>query len=123
MMDDRQQIALLYDEMYTAMIQKDRGELERLHDDSFTLTHMTGMVQDKKTYVNSILNGTLNYYSADTDGLEINVSGSTARMTGKSRVSAAVFGGGRHTWPLRLEFTLQKHDDAWRLTSARPGTY
>ena len=122
-MNDRDRIALLYDEMYTAMIQKDRAELDRLHDDSFTLTHMTGMVQDKETYVNSILNGTLNYYTAETEALTITVEGDTARMTGKSRVSAAVFGCGRHTWPLRLEFTLQKHDDAWRLTSARAGTY
>ena len=122
-MNDRDKIALLYDEMYTAMIQKDRAELERLHDDSFTLTHMTGMVQDKKTYVNSILNGTLNYYSADTDGLTITVEGDSARMTGKSRVSAAVFGGGRHTWPLRLEFTLVKGDGGWKLTSAKAGTY
>ena len=124
-MNDRDKIALLYDEMYTAMIQKDRGELERLHDDSFTLTHMTGMVQDKETYVNSILNGTLNYYTAETEALTITVEGDTARMTGKSRVSAAVFGGGRHTWPLRLDFTgkqvfpVMTHEGSGQAQSAR----
>lgn len=122
-MDDWQQIALLYDEMYTAMIQKDRAELERLHDDSFTLIHMTGLVQDKETYVNSILGGALNYYTAETEGLDIQVSGDTASMTGKSRVSAAVFGGGRHIWPLRLDFTLMKKGDGWKLTSAKADTY
>ena len=37
--------------MYSAMVNKDRAELKRVHDDSFVLHHMTGMRQDKQTYV------------------------------------------------------------------------
>ncbi len=122
-MDDKQQIALLYDEMYTAMIQKDLEELDRLHDDGFTLTHMTGRVQDKKEYINSIHDGTLNYYTAETERLDIDVRHDTAVMTGLSRVSAAVYGGRRQNWPLKLEFTLKKRNSRWRLTSAKASMY
>ena len=44
-------------------------------------------------------------------------------MTGQSRVLAAVFGGGKHTWPLQLRFTLRKEARRWRLTSATASTY
>ena len=122
-MSDREQIEQLYHDMYRAMVEKDRAELERVHDDSFVLHHMTGMAQDKATYIRSILNGTLNYYSEQTDELDIQIHGDTAVMTGRSRVNAAVFGGGKHTWRLQLRFDLIRRAHGWKLTSARASTY
>ena len=122
-MNDREQIERLYHDMYTAMVKKDRAELERVHDESFVLHHMTGMAQDKETYIRSILNGTLNYYNEQTDELDIQIHGDTSVMTGRSRVTAAVFGGGRYTWRLQLRFDLIRRADGWKLTSARASTY
>ena len=122
-MADQEQITKLYHDMYRAMVQKDRAELERVHDESFFLLHMTGMRQSKQVYIDSIMNGTLNYYSEDTDRLVIQVNGSKAVMTGRSRVNAAVFGGGKHTWRLQLRFDLVKRPDGWKLTSAQASTY
>ena len=122
-MDDQEKLRQLYEDMYAAMVAKDAKELDRVHDDSFTLVHMTGMHQDKQTYIRAILNGTLNYYSAVTEGLDIQVAGDTAAMTGRSRVTAAVFGGGRHTWRLRLSFLAKKAGEEWKLTRAEASTY
>ena len=122
-MTDREQIEKLYHEMYHAMVAKDREELYRIHDDGFVLTHMTGLNQDRETYINGILDGTLNYFSEQTASLEIQITGDTAAMTGKRRVTAAVFGGGIHTWRLRLQFSLVKKDGEWKISSAQAGTY
>ncbi len=122
-MTDKEKIIQLYKEMYTAMIRKDRTELERVHDDSFILIHMTGMHQSKSVYIDSIMNGTLNYYSANHEDMQVTISNDTAKLTGKSRVNAAVFGGGKHTWRLQLEFTLVKKSDDWYFTSASASTY
>lgn len=122
-MDDRKQIEQLYNDMYRAMVNKDRSELERVHDDSFVLIHMTGMRQSKKAYIYSIMDGTLNYYSEQTEGLEISIDGDHAVMTGRSRVTAAVFGGGRHTWRLQLRFALIKRGNGWKITNAQASTY
>ena len=122
-MTDKEQIERLYHEMYAAMVKKDRAQLERIHDDSFVLVHMTGMRQSKSSYISSIMDRTLNYYSEKTEGLEIAIDGDRATMTGRSRVNAAVFGGGRHTWPLELRFQLVRRDDGWKLTEARVTTY
>ena len=122
-MIDENEIKQLYYDMYTAMIEKNESELNRVHDDSFVLIHMTGMQQTKREYIHAIMNGTLNYYSSENDSLEISINGTVARLIGRNRVTAAVFGGGRHTWHLRLTFDLKKTDDGWKFMKAQASTY
>ena len=122
-MTDKEQIIRLYKEMYAAMVNKDRAALERVHDDSFVLVHMTGMRQPKEVYISSIMDGTLNYYSASHEDMQAEVSGDTAVLVGKSRVTAAVFGGGKHTWRLQLRFQLVKKNSEWRFVLASASTY
>ena len=112
-----------YAEMYRAMIVKDTAALGSMLDDSFILVHMTGMRQAKHDYLQAIANGTLNYYSCDDTRLEISIKGESAQMTGRSRVAAAVFGGGRHTWSLRLDIALKKQGGRWLMTEIKAGTY
>ena len=122
-MDDRQQIERLYQDMYKAMVEKDLATLDRVHADEFVLVHMTGMRQSKEEYINAILDGTLNYYSASHEQIDIAIDGDRATLTGRSRVTAAVFGGGRGTWRLQLRFQLAKRDGRWLFTEARASTY
>ena len=120
---DRQRIADLYETMYRAMIAKDSATLERVHADDFVLVHMTGMRQTRQQYIAAIMDGTLNYYSAATEALDITIDGDKATLTGRSRVTAAVFGGGRHTWRLQLAFRLEKRDGRWLFTRSQAATY
>ena len=122
-MTDTEQIREQYGKMYDAMIRKDADALSAVLDDSFVLVHMTGMRQPKAAFIQSVLNGTLNYYSAQHEHMPVRVDGDTAELTGQSRVNAAVFGGGRHTWRLQQEITLTKTDGVWRMTRAVASTY
>ena len=122
-MSDKEEITQLYHDMYAAMVAKDEAELNRVHDDSFVLVHMTGMHQSKQEYIRAILDGTLNYYSEDTVDINISISGNKAVMTGHSKVSAAVFGGGRHTWRLSLKFDVKKTEEGWKLSKAQASTW
>ena len=121
--EDKSQIETLYRDMYEAMVAKDTVVLNRVHADDFVLTHMTGMHQSKQEYIKAITNGTLNYFSAEHEQMEIKVSGNHATLTGHSRVTAAVFGGRRHIWRLQLHFNLSKVEGRWYFTSARASTY
>ena len=122
-MTDTEQIREQYRKMYDAMIRKDADALSAVLDDSFVLVHMTGMRQPKAAFIQSVLNGTLNYYSAQHEHMPVRVDGDTAELTGQSRVNAAVFGGGRHTWRLQQEIALTKTDSVWRMTRAVASTY
>ena len=122
-MTDTEQIQEQYRKMYDAMIRKDAGALSDILDENFVLVHMTGMRQPKAVFIQSVLDGTLNYYSANHENIPVRLDGDTAKLTGQSRVNAAVFGGGRHTWRLQQVITLKKTGGVWRMTRAVASTY
>ena len=123
MTDDREAIEELYREYWRCMIKKDVKGLRSMMADDYTLLHMTGTKQSVEAFLKGLLDGTFNYYSADHDGIEVTVSGDRASMIGKSRVLAAVYGGGKHSWRLRGEFSLRKEEGRWKLSSSRASTY
>ena len=120
---DQQQIERLYERMYRAMIEKDTAALRPMFADDFYLVHMTGTRQNRSQYLEAIADGTLNYYSCQTEQLEVNIDGDSATLTGRSRVLAAVYGGGKHTWRLQLTFRLRREADGWRFTYSTASTY
>ena len=97
----------LYNTMYEFMINKDVSSLGKMLDENFVLVHMTGLKQNKKEYLASIKNGTLNYFSNQTENIIIETD---SKFVGQSKVSAAVFGGGKHTWNLELTIELSENN-------------
>ena len=120
---EEQLIQEAYIRMYEGMIAKDESVLREVLDDSFVLVHMTGMRQSKEAFIKAVLNGTLNYYSAEHENMPAEISGDTAVLTGQSYVAAAVFGGGRSNWRLQQKCSLKKTDGVWRITRSVAGTY
>ena len=122
-MTAQEKIKTCYHQMYRGMVEKDRGLLTEVLDDSFVLIHMTGMQQTKSAFIRAVENGTLNYFSAEHQKVEVDIHGNTAELIGQSVVSAAVCGGGRHTWHLQLNLKLVQKADTWKITEARASTY
>lgn len=84
---------------------------------------MTGLRQSRESFLSSLLSGELNYYFANHDEIIINISGCTATLIGRSVVLAAVYGGGKHSWKLQGDFTLEKVNNKWGFTSSVALTY
>lgn len=122
-MTDEEQIKELYIRYWQYMIDKDADGLNSLQTDDYYLMHMTGVKQSREVFIRGLLDGTFNYYSAEHDSIDVNITGDTAVMVGKSRVVAAVYGGGKGSWRLQGDFTLRKENGAWKLTSSRASTY
>ena len=122
-MTDEELIKELYIRYWQYMIDKDADGLRSLQADDYYLMHMTGTKQSREGFIKGLMDGTFNYYSAEHDGIEVKIDGDTAVMVGKSRVVAAVYGGGKGSWRLQGDFTLRKENGAWKLTSSRASTY
>lgn len=122
-MTDKEQIVRLNEDMLQYMIAKDTISLGGLLSDDSVLVHMTGHRQSKAEYLREIASGVLNYYSAQTDSIDITVDGDKARLIGRSRVNAAVYGGGRHTWPLQMDSKLERIGGLWKITWTKVSTY
>ena len=121
--DEEKQICELYRKYWQCMITKDAEGLRSLMADDYYLLHMTGVMQSTEVFLKGLLDGTFNYYSADHDSIDVEINGMKASMVGRSQVVAAVYGGRKNCWRLQGEFTLQKEQGVWKLTSSRASTY
>ncbi len=122
-MDDIESIREMYRKYWRYMISKDAAGLRSLMAKDYCLLHMTGVKQSAEVFLKGLMDGTFNYYSADHDSIKVTVDGDRAEMTGKSRVSAAVYGGGKSNWRLRGDFTLRNENGCWKFTSSKASTY
>ena len=109
--------------MYDGMSTKDEPILREVLDENFVLIHMTGMRQSKEAFIRSVMEGTLNYFSAVHENMPVEIHGDTAVLTGQSYVSAAVFGGGRSDWHLQQICTMKKINGNWKITLSEASTY
>ena len=122
-MGEEEKITELYKDYWNYMIEKNIDGLRGLMSSDYCLYHMTGVKQSADEFLNGLKNGTFNYYSANHDDIVVSVDGDEATMTGKSRVVAAVYGGGKGSWRLQGDFTLRKENENWKFTSSRASTY
>lgn len=122
-MTDREQIAQLYRDYWTAMIGKDVPALDDMMAEDYELRHMTGLRQGKESFFASLCGGELNYFAANHDEILVEVNGDTATLVGRTRVEAAVYGGRTNWWRLQGDFTLRKEDGEWKFVSSRASTY
>ena len=122
-MKNEEVITECYKKLYQAMIEKDNSALAELLDETFVLIHMTGMRQSRDAFILAVEDGTLNYYSAQHQDVDVRIDNDKAVLTGQSQVRAAVFGGGRHIWRLQLKINLIETDGQWIMTEAKASTY
>ena len=122
-MGEEVKISELYKDYWDYMIEKNIEGLRSLMSSDYCLYHMTGVKQSADEFIEGLKNGTFNYYSAEHDDIIVKVYGDEATMIGKSRVVAAVYGGGKGRWRLQGDFTLRKENGSWKFTSSRASTY
>ena len=120
---DTEIIKGLYRDYWRYLIDKNADGLRELMAEDYFLLHMTGVRQSRETFLQGLLDGTFHYYSAEHSFIEAEVTGDTATMIGKSRVTAAVYGGRKHIWRLQGDFTLRRENGSWKLTSSRASTW
>ena len=121
--DERETIRERYRQYWRCMIEKDADGLRAMMTDDYVLTHMTGVRQSRESFLRGLLDGTFRYYDAVHDEIDVSVRGETAVMTGKSRVTAAVYGGRKSKWNLQGDFTLRKENGAWKFAGSRASIY
>ena len=122
-MDDKEQIRAMYRKYWQCMMAKDAKGLRDLMMEDYVLEHITGVIQPCEAFLRGLLDGTFNYYAADHDSIEVEIQGEHARMTGCSRVLAAVYRRKKNSWRLRGDFTLRRENGTWKFTRSKASTY
>ena len=122
-MYEQEMIVNLYRAYWRCMIAKDADGLRGMMTEDYALQHMTGVKQSAEVFLQGLLDGTFNYYSAEHDSIDVKVNGDTATLVGRSRVVAAVYGGRKSSWRLQGDFTLRREQGVWKLASSRASVY
>ena len=123
MTEDRELIREMYRKYWRCMIEKDADGLRSLMSEDYYLLHMTGVRQSAEVFLKGLMDGTFNYYASDHDSIEVTLNGNSALMIGRSRVTAAVYGGRKRTWRLQGDFSLRKENGTWKFTGSRASIY
>lgn len=126
--DTRKDIATLeerYRMLWDCMVRKNAAGLEDVCADDYVLHHMTGMRQGKRAFIDAVADGTLTYYAAKHDSVSVSLGAdpATAVVVGRTRVDAAVFGGGRSAWHLENRLRARCDNGVWRFADHAVRTY
>ena len=107
-------VAAAVDQLRQAMFDVDQSKLESLVSDQLSYGHSSGVIDDKKTFVDKIVTGKSDFVSIDLSEQTITVSDKTAivRHLFKAKTND---GGKPGEVQLRIMLVWQKQKGGWKL--------
>lgn len=104
------------------MIAQNTSELNKIVDENFTLTHITGYIQPKNEWFSEIQKENMKYYSATEVEYSLTIDGKKATFVQKNLLDARIWGS-RNTWRLQQTMQLEKRHDKWVILSSVARTF
>ena len=107
-------VAAAVEQLRQAMIDADQSKLESLVSDQLSYGHSSGVIDDKKTFVDKIVTGKSDFVSIDLSEQTITVSDKTdiVRHLFKAKTND---GGKPGELQLRIMLVWQKQKGGWKL--------
>ena len=119
---DEEEVLAVTRQLAQLMIDRDTAAMNKILNEDYTLTHMTGYVQPKAEWFNEVTKESMKYYSAKEVSHSVTVDGNkgTARM--QNLVDARIWGS-RNTWRLQQIMTLEKRNGKWIILKSVASTF
>ena len=99
-----------------ALTHSDFAALDRILSDDLLYTHSSGVTETKAEYLGQLKAGTLKYVSVEHRETRVRLFGSTALITGKTRIKAVARGQELNN-DLTFLIVYVKQKSAWRMVS------
>ena len=119
---DEVQVLAVVRQLAQLMIKKDTAAMNRILDENYTLTHMTGYVQPKAEWFDEVTKESMKYYSENEVHHSVTVNGNNATVTMQNLVDARIWGS-RNTWHLQQIMQLQKRNGQWIILKSVASTF
>ncbi len=110
--NDESEILETTRQLTALMIKKDTVGINKIVDDNFTLTHITGYVQSKKEWFAEIESEGMKYFSYKEVKTSVIVKGNKAKFVGQNLLDARIWGS-RNNWRLLQTMALEKRNGKW----------
>lgn len=95
----------IFQQIHTAMVQKDTIFLENILDNNYTLTHITGYKQSKQEWLNQIKDEQMRYFDIKLGTPTIT---SDTILHCDTDIDARIYGM-RNLWRLHMEMHFEQH--------------
>lgn len=97
---------------FAAMVRADTAELRWLLADELRYTHTTGQLETKQQFLETLGSGRLDYVSIEPEELAVRIYGSTAVVSGRSRM-----GVGEQRFSIRFLDVYVRRADRWQMVA------
>lgn len=104
------------------MIDKNTVEINKILDQHFTLTHITGYVQSKEEWFSEIESERMKYYSYSEVKTSVKIDGDKALFVGQNLLDARIWGT-RNNWRLQQTMHLEKRNGKWIILNSVATTF
>lgn len=104
------------------MIERNTSEINKIVDQDFTLTHITGYVQSKEEWFSEIRTERMKYYSYKEVKTSINIDGDKAVFVGQNILDARIWEM-RNNWRLQQTMQLEKRNGKWIIVKSVATTF
>ncbi|MGQ7944424.1 nuclear transport factor 2 family protein [Flavobacterium sp. WC2509] len=119
---EKQQILEVTRKLTDLMIERNLLELNKILDNHFTLTHITGYVQSKEEWFLEIESERMKYYSFKEVKTSVKIEGDKAIFTGQNLLDARIWGT-RNNWRLQQTMNLEKRNGNWIILKSTATTF
>ncbi|WP_193909420.1 nuclear transport factor 2 family protein [Cellvibrio polysaccharolyticus] len=117
-----EEVKTVFRRIYAAMLEADTVALAALLDENFTLTHMTGRLQQKHEWLADITAGRMIYHAVTEVSSTVRIADNVAVLVGRDVVNSTIYGG-RGQWNLQLTTEFTKRDGQWMATRMLATTF
>ncbi|MBS7231585.1 nuclear transport factor 2 family protein [Flavobacterium psychroterrae] len=104
------------------MIDKDILELNKILDQDFTLTHITGYVQSKDEWLLEIESERMKYYGYEEVKTSVKMEGDKGTFVGQNILDARIYGT-RNKWRLQQKIQFEKRNGKWIILQSVATTF
>lgn len=120
--DDKATVMATVKQLAELMIARDTTAMNKILDDHYSLTHMTGYVQPKAEWFSEVAKESMKYYSVKAVNHVVKINGNRADVTVHDLVDARIWGS-RNTWRLQQKMKLEKRNGKWIILSSVASTF
>ena len=112
---DEKDITDAVEQLRTAMVNGDKAALERLTAEKLSYGHSSGVIDDKKSFIDKIVSGVSDFVTIDLTEQTISVSDDIALVRHVLNAKTNDAGKGPGEVHLRILLVWQKQKGGWRL--------
>lgn len=120
--NDSAEVLAVVRKLAALMIERDTNAMNKILDDQYTLTHITGYVQPKEEWLEEVMKGTMKYYTASEVSINATLNGNKATVLVHNLVDARIWGS-RNTWRLQQKMELEKRNGHWIILRSVASTF